>query len=158
MPQTSLLRVVMFSQSIKIKKFRLYHDNRRLIIEPKILPTDNNDFSTRSTRDLSATLLDSTPLVNRKQALRVRFVCRFHLHCHSISKPLTLKTTVYKNFLEMGVRSFIKAYVAKRPCLGLLGTEFKTYNDLIVFISEFYSSNAMFVKGLVKVRLTKQSI
>jgi hypothetical protein len=58
----------------------------------------------------------------------------------------------------MGVRSFIKAFVAKQPCFGLLGTEFKTYNELIAFISEFDSTNANNFKGKVKVKIKKQSI
>ena len=43
----------------------------------------------------------------------------------------------YKNYLEVGVINFIKGYLAKVPCLGLKGTEFKRVNDLISFIYGF---------------------
>ena len=46
----------------------------------------------------------------------------------------------YKSYLEVGVRNFIKGYLAEFPCFGLKGSEFKRYNDLISFIYGFADS------------------
>lgn len=68
----------------------------------------------------------------------------------------------YKNFLEVAIRNFIKGgVVAKRPCFGLVGTEFKSYSDIITFVTvvtDFYSTQGNVLKGLTKLRLSKQSI
>lgn len=49
----------------------------------------------------------------------------------------TRGSSVYKSFLEIGVRNFIKAYVAKESFLGLKGDEFKSYRELRTFIYYF---------------------
>jgi hypothetical protein len=53
--------------SFKDPKFRMYHDNRRQIIEPE-------NFKGH---DLSNDLLDSKPFLNKDQASRFRFISKF---------------------------------------------------------------------------------
>jgi len=43
----------------------------------------------------------------------------------------------------LGVINFIKGYLAKVPCFGLKGTEFKRVNDLISFIYGFESAKEL---------------
>jgi hypothetical protein len=137
-------------QSIyKDQKFRMLFDNRRQILES----------AGYKGYDLSDKLLDSVPHPNTSTALRARFVSRFPFTLpfnkqYSGSKVKNL----YNNYLEIGVRNFIKSYVSKEPLFGLLGTEFKTSSDLITFISEFDSTKVCEIRGLSKIKVTRQSI
>jgi hypothetical protein len=136
-------------QSIyKDQKFRLLHDNRRMILEP----SDFNSY------DLSSTLLDSSALSAGHQALRMRCVGKFPytLTFNKQNTPATKNT--YRSYLEVGVRNFIKGYVSNQPVFGLLGTEFKSSTDLINFISEFDSTLVNKVCCKTKIKVTRQSI
>jgi hypothetical protein len=57
---------------------------------------------------------------------------------------------VYKSYLEIGVRNFIKGFVSKQPFFGLKGDEFKFYREIVSFIYEFDSTK--------ECRISKQSI
>lgn len=137
-------------QSIyKDQKFRMYYDNRRQIIEPRTL----------NGLEKFDVLLDSAPHVDCDNALRARYVSRYPITSKYNKQNSTpsVKTT-YKNYLEIGIRNFIKAYVSKEPMFGLTGTEFKSSTDLISFITEFYSSKENYIRGLLKIKLSRQSI
>jgi hypothetical protein len=126
------------------QKFRMFHDNRRHIIEP-------TDFKGC---DLSNVLLDSNPVLNVTQAKKQRFLSKFPFNRAYNKLDSRRVASVYKSFLEIGVRNFIKACVAKEYYFGLKGDEFNCYNDLIAFINDFKSTRA---RDLT-LRLTKQSI
>jgi hypothetical protein len=128
----------------KDQKFRMLHDNRRQIIEP-------NDFKGF---DLSEVLFDSNPLINVTQAKKQRFLSKFPFTKAFNKLDSTRVCSVYKSFVEIGVRNFIKACVAKESYFGLKGDEFKTYGEIIAFINDFKSTKA--VNFTIKV--TKQSI
>jgi hypothetical protein len=101
---------------------------------------------------MSNNLFDSKPFLNVLDCSRQRFISRF-----AFKKPY-LKTTpvraqtrsVYRSFLEVGVRNFIKGYFAGEPLFGLRGNEFKRYKDLINFIYGFDQSKV--------IKVSKQSI
>ena len=57
---------------------------------------------------------------------------------------------MYKSYLEIGVRNFIKGFVSKQPFFGLKGDEFKFYREIVSFIYEFDSTK--------ECRISKQSI
>jgi hypothetical protein len=133
----------------KDQKFRMYYDNRRKIV----------DAAGYKGYDLSDKLLDSTPHTNASDALRARFVSKFPFTIPYNKQYSTPQIkNVYSNYLEIGVRNFIKGFVAKEPMFGLTGTEFKTYTDLINFITEFDSSRENEIRGLYKIKVSRQSI
>lgn len=122
------------------QRFRLLYDNRRQITEPEGF----KGF------DLSSHLLDSLPLQTVKDCKRIRFLSKI-----TINKPYTKTTTrrggsVYKTYLEVGVRNFIKGYLSKEPCFCLTGSEFPSIKALISFIFGF-----MPTKGL---KISKTSV
>ena len=126
----------------KDQKFRLIYDNRRVMIEPKGF----DGF------DMSDKLFDSNPHQDITGCANARFLSKFY------NNTPFLKTTpvksyakaVYKSGLDVGVRCFIKGYLAKTPCFGLRGDEFQSYVDLINFILGFDQA-----KG---VKISRQSI
>lgn len=126
----------------KDQKFRMFHDNRREIIEP----LDFKGF------DVSEVLFDSAPLVNIEQAKKQRFISKFPFNSTYSKFDSKRVGSRYKSFLEIGVRNFIKGCVANESFFGLKGDEFKTYGELIAFIYDFKSTKA------VSLKLTKQSI
>ena len=128
----------------KDQKFRMLYDNRRQILEPL-------DFKGV---DVSSVLLDSKPLCNIEQAKKQRFLSKFPFSLPYNKIDSNRSRSGYKTYLEMGVRNFIKGYVAKEPLFGLRGDEFKSYSELITFISDFKSTKCV----NVKLRLSKQSI
>lgn len=132
----------------KDQKFRMYYDNRRQIVEA----------AGYKGYDLSDKLLDSIPHHSANEAERFRFVSKFPftLPYNKYSTPVV--KNVYNNYLEIGVRNFIKGYVAKEPMFGLTGTEFKTSTELITFITEFDSSKVTDIKGMLKIKVSRQSI
>jgi hypothetical protein len=70
----------------------------------------------------------------------MRYVSKFPFTL-TFNKQNSLRSTnTYRSLLEIGVRNFIKGYVAKQPMFGLAGTEFKTSSELISFLTEFISS------------------
>jgi hypothetical protein len=126
----------------KNQKVRLLHDNRRVILEP----------SGFTGHDMSNRLFDSKPHQTAINCKKVRFLSRFANNMPYL-RNLPVKNNSrakYKTFLEIGVRSFIKGYLAKEPCFGLKGYEFTCYRELMNFILGFDLSK--------DIRITKQSI
>lgn len=120
--------------------FRLLHDNRRQIVDK----SENTNY------DMSDKLCDSTPLNNKLECLKLRFLSRLPFtlpYNHSTSKP---KNAKYKSYLGVAVRNFLKGYLSKEPCFGLRGDEFKSYKDLISFIYGNTSTN--------EIKLSKPSL
>lgn len=112
---------------LKDQKFRLFYDNRRIIIAPK----DFTGF------DMSNVLFDSRPLATKNQCASLRFFAKL-TYTLPFNKFLSRrKGSFYKSFLEVGVRNFLKGYLSKEPCFGLRGNEFKRVKDLIAFIYGF---------------------
>lgn len=136
-------------QSIyKDQKFRMLYDNRRKIVES----VGYKGY------DLSDKLLDSIPHTNTHEALRARFVSRFPFTLpYNKQNSSSRVKNIYNNYLEIGVRNFIKGYVSREPMFGLTGTEFKTSTEIINFISEFDSTEAK-ISGLLKIKVSRQSI
>jgi len=128
----------------KDQVFRMFHDNRRQVIEP-------SEFKGC---DLSVVLFDSKPLVNVDAAKKLRYLSKFPYTSSYNKNDSNRKGYTYKSYLEIGVRNFIKGYVSSEQVFGLKGDEFKTYNDWIFFIYDFKSS-----KGVrLSLRISKQSI
>ena len=112
---------------LKDQKFRLLFDNRRRIVEPEGF----KGF------DLSQELFDSKPLASKKECLNARFLSKL-TYTLPFNKHLSKrKRSIYKSYLEVAVRNFLKGYLSKKPCFGLRGTEFKRVKDLIAFIYGF---------------------
>jgi hypothetical protein len=132
----------------KDQKFRMYHDNRREIIE-------HTKFKGN---DLSDKLLDSKPLISKGHALEVRFLSKFPFMLSFNKQDSSRVKTAYINFLEVGVRNFIKGFVSKTPYFWLRGTEFKYSHEIISFISEFDSSKEFNFNGKNKIKISRQSI
>jgi hypothetical protein len=70
------------------------------------------------------------------------------------SKQLTVKSTnKYQNVIEVSIRNFIKGYYnTEGPLFGLIGNEFKNYNQVIEFVKEFTIPNN------IKYNVTTKSI
>jgi hypothetical protein len=133
----------------KDQKFRMYYDNRRKIV----------DSVGYKGYDLSDKMLDSVPHRDTGDALRARLVSRFPFTLPFNKQDSTPSVkNIYNNYLEIGVRNFVKAFVAKEPMFGLTGTEFKTSSELINFISEFDSTGEIEIRGLLKIKVSRQSI
>ena len=124
------------------QRIRVIYDNRRVIIEPK----GYKDF------DMSINLFDSKPFLNIHECAQLRFISKFAFKTPYLkSTPVRSKfRKVYRSFLEIAVRNFLKGYVAEKPLFGLLGNEFKCYKDLISFIYGYNQSS--------EVKVSKQSI
>lgn len=124
------------------QKVRLIYDNRRSIVEP----------SNYKNYDMSLTLLDSKPFVTKEECIKLRFLSKFPLKNPYMQRSPVKKvsSTLYRNYLEIGVRNFIKGYLATEPQFGLAGTEFKWYNDLITFIYGFNQTKI--------IKISKQSV
>ena len=112
------------------QKVRMLYDNRRVILEKE---------DTGDSFDMSKLLLDSKPFQTKEECTHARFLSKF-----SATNPYLKRSVVkisskslYRNFLEIGVRNFVKGYLAKEPLFGLRGTEFRRYKDLIGFIYGF---------------------
>jgi hypothetical protein len=107
--------------------YRLLFDNRRQIIEP--LNFKSSDFSN--------CILDSMPLYSIGECKRLRFISK--IQRTSIYNKNTSKSSrnVYKNYLELVVKNFIKGYLNKEPLFGLQGNEFKNYRELQDFIHAY---------------------
>jgi len=130
------------TEKLRDQKVRVLFDNRREIIESKDL----------NTYDMSNCLLDSKPLKTKEECLHFRFLSKFSfLKPFLRNSPNNLITiSKYRSYLEVGVRNFIKGYLAKEPCFGLKGTEFKTYGEIIHFICGFTHAKC--------IKISRQSI
>jgi hypothetical protein len=128
------------TNKLKDQKVRVLFDNRRKIVDENLKGFDS-----------SQCLLDSKALTNRNECLHFRFLSKFtNKKPYLKSVPSGGLLTKYKSSLEVGIRNFIKGYLAKEPCFGLTGTEFASYTDLIHFIYGFDQAKS--------VRLSRQSI
>lgn len=112
------------------QKFRLLYDNRRQIQEPEGF----TGF------DLSNVLLDSTPLQSSLVCKQMRYMSKMTYILPYNKNTSRRRVSVYKSYLEVGVRNFIKGYLSSEPCFGLLGHEFKFMKHLISFINGFEST------------------
>lgn len=126
----------------KDQKVRLIYDNRRVIQTPK----DFTGF------DMSNRLFDSNPHENIISCSKARYLSKFSINLPYLKSTAVKSHTkaLYKTALEVGVRSFIKGYLAETPCFGLTGKEFNGYSEIINFISEFDKAKV--------VKLSRQSI
>jgi hypothetical protein len=126
----------------KDKKVRLLYDNRRQILEPKGFDCT----------DMSQNFLDSKPFQSILECYRQRFISRFAFKTPFLKvNPIRSQTrSVYRSYIEIGVRNFIKGYLATQPCFGLKGDEFKSYRELIDFIYGFTQTKS--------IKLSRQSI
>jgi hypothetical protein len=120
--------------------FRLLFDNRREIIEP---------FNFKSF-DFSNCIFDSMPLYSIEECKRIRFISK--IPRTSIYNKNTSKRSrnVYKDFLELAVKNFIKGYLNIEPLFGLQGNEFKNYKELKEFILAYEPAK--------HIRISSQSI
>jgi hypothetical protein len=121
---------------------RLLYDNRRIIIEPPKF--DGFDMSNK--------LFDSKPYRTTSECSRQRFISRFAFNMPYLqsSSIRVHRRSVYRNYLEIGVRNFLKGYLSEHPFFDLTGTEFKNSRELMDFIYGFDLTKS--------VRLSKQSI
>jgi len=126
----------------------MLYDNRRQIIEP-------NGFEGF---DLSKNIFDSTPLVSSTECAKIRYLSKL-TYILPYNKNTSFRSgKVYKSYLVVGVRNFIKGYYSTEPCFGLKGTEFKRVNDLISFIYDFYSTKGIKVSNSSISNLKKRKI
>jgi len=124
------------------QKIRMLYDNRRIIEETK----GYKGF------DMSVNLFDSKPFTTPLECSRQRFISRFAFKLPYL-KAAPVKAnykSIYKSYLEVGVRSFLKRYLAEKPFFGLKGNEFKGYKELISFITGYDQTNG--------IKISKQSI
>lgn len=128
------------TKTMRDQVFRMLYDNRRQIVEP-----ENNTET-----NMSDKLFDSTPLFNKLDCLKQRFLSRLPFSLPFHKNTSKTRTSKYKSYLDVAVRNFIKGYLSKETCFGLKGDEFKTYKDLMNFIYGNVSAK--------DVRLSKQSI
>jgi hypothetical protein len=128
--------------NLRDQTIRLHYDNRRSIVEP-------SDFKGY---DMSNNLFDSKPLVSTLVCSQLRFLSKlaFKLPYLKSTPVRSSSKSVYKSYLEVGVRNFIKGYLSEEPCFGLKGSEFKRYNDLMSFIYGFDQAK--------DIKLSKQSV
>ena len=99
---------------IKDQTFRLFHNNRRRIIEDETFMNSNRV-------DLSNTLMDSKPLKNINHCKTLRFLSKFPITIPFNKNNANRSQTTYKTNIEVGVRNFIKAYYSKNETFGLKG-------------------------------------
>lgn len=121
------------------RNFKLVYDNRRRII---LKDEDENE------NDPCKTLLKSSPWDNCNECMEVRGLLKI-VNTSDYNRILSKQgTKAYKNYVEVGVRSFIKGYL--NNLYGLKKEDFKNYQDLIDFIKSYEPAN--------NVNLSKQSI
>ena len=108
--------------------FRLFHDGRRSMVEPRWLKKSKNFW------DMSKILLDSKPLVDCNECKTLRFISKFPITLPYNKQNTNRSKSIYKTKLEVGVRCFIKAYYSTNETFGLRRDEFKRMRDLITFI------------------------
>lgn len=111
--------------------FRLLYDNRREIIEP--LNFKSLDFSN--------CILDSKPLNSIEECKQIRFISKIQRTSvytkYKNKNKSGLSESVYKQFLDLAVKNFIKGFLNKEPLFGLQGNEFKNYKELKYFIHAY---------------------
>lgn len=115
--------------------FRLLFDNRRQIIEP--LNFNSLDFSNF--------ILDSMPLNSVEECSRIRFISKIQRTSIYNKNTSITKGNVYKHFLDLAVKNFIKGYLNKEPLFGLQGNEFKNYKELKDFIMAYEPAKHMLI-------------
>jgi hypothetical protein len=88
---------------------------------------------------MSSTLLDSKPFKSKELCLKLRFLSKFSNKNPYLKRSVVRMNSksMYKDYTEIGIRNFIRGYLAKEPLFGFKGTEFKRYRDLIEFIYGF---------------------
>ena len=128
------------TQTLRNQTFRMFYDNRRQIIETEA----SLGF------DMSCSLLDSSPVESKKESLRLRFLSKLPFSLPYQVGTSKSQNSKYRSYLDVAVRNFIKGYLAKEPCFGLSGNEFKSYKELMSFIYGFESAK--------DIKLSKQSI
>ena len=117
------------------QKVRLLFDNRRVII----------DTSSIHNFDMSSTLVDSKPYKTKDECRRQRFISKFpNINPYLKTTPTRKNSkSIYRDYLEIGYRNFIKGYLADEPLFGFKGDEFKRYKHLISFIQGFNLSKEL---------------
>lgn len=113
----------------KDQRVRLIHDNRRSMISQ-----EGDDVF-----DMSNQIVDSQALTDVSECLKRRFMSKYAFqtpYLKNQSSRVVVKS-VYRNFIEIGVRNFIKGYLADDPLFGLKGIEFNNYESIILFIKGF---------------------
>lgn len=105
----------------------MYYDNRRQILDQ----TDKIEI------DQSKKLLDSSPLANAAICKNHRFLFKLPYLLPYNQYGSSRRTGQYRSFIEVGVRNFLKGYLASEPLYGLTGFEFAKVKDLISFIHGF---------------------
>lgn len=128
---------------IKDQTLILFPDNRRAMIF-------NNDLKEKIGFDFSNNLIDSNPLNDINQCKSLRFISKFPITLPFTKQNTNRSKTVYKNYGDLVLRNFIKAYYSKNEKFGLKGTEFPRIKDLINFINGIESTK--------EVNVTVQSI
>ena len=130
------------TMTYKDQIFRLLYDNRREIIEP--LNFKSLDFSN--------CIIDSMPLYSIEECKKIRFISK--IQRTSVYNKNTTKSglskTVYKHYLDLAVKNFIKGYLNIEPLFGLQGNEFKNYKEMIDFILTYEPAK--------HIRISSQSI
>jgi hypothetical protein len=120
----------------KDQTFRLFFDNRREIIEPKVY----NSLKEEIIPDASNILLDSKPLWDINHCRSLRFLAKFPITLPFNKNATNRAKSGYNTKLEIAVRSLIKAYYNNTETFGFKGNEFPRRKDLIAFISGITST------------------
>jgi len=110
--------------------FRMWFNNCRVILNP-----NNIDLSTEEV------LLDSRPPVNIEESLTLRHYSKLP-RTNRYQKNTSLKSTnIYKSYLEMAVRTFLKDLFNNNNGLSL--SDFSGYKDIINFIEDFSKTSRL---------------
>jgi hypothetical protein len=118
---------------LKDRVFRMHYDNRRSIIIPKELE-NNTDI------DYSDVLLDSAPLEDLKTVAFYRYFASLNKKTiyHKNTSGSSSVKSVYKSYLELAIRNFLKAL--QKNLYNLDNSKFYNYAEIIEYIKDYDST------------------
>jgi hypothetical protein len=127
-------------ESNRDQRFRLLYDNRRKI--------DDGGVDLDLTKEMR--LLDSSPVLNRKEAEVLRHISKLPTLVNYQHNSGVGGLSSYKSFLELGVRNFLKYLLSDQ--LNLDHKAFKNYKEIVKFLNGFNEYNDVLGKSRLSVK------
>jgi hypothetical protein len=118
----------------------LLYDNRRKI--------DDGGVDLDLTKEMR--LLDSSPVLNRKEAEVLRHISKLPTLVNYQHNSGVGGLSSYKSFLELGVRNFLKYLLSDQ--LNLDHKAFKNYKEIVKFLNGFNEYNDVLGKSRLSVK------
>jgi hypothetical protein len=130
---------------LKDRIFRMHYDNRRSIIIPKDLPDKTNI-------DYSDVLLDSNPIEDLKTVAFYRYFAGLNKKTiyHKNTSGTSSVKSIYKSYLELAIRNFLKALL--KDIYNLDSGVFENYKEIIDYIKGYDSTYNISINNLSQLK------